>query len=191
MATAGIVRERDNLWGFGTREVVYAAIGAALYGVLNWVFNTLQLPGTTLISFRPPVALPMFMGVVFGPLVGFFAGFFGNVIGDLLSGYGFFWNWDVANGLMGLIPGLVVYAGVRDIETGRDWFIIEVFVVLASFLGIGFAALTDAFVLRNIDFAGAVATEWIPAGGTNAINGLILVPILLYAWRAYRARAGR
>ncbi|MBI4771833.1 MAG: ECF transporter S component, partial [Chloroflexi bacterium] len=99
--------EKNNLWKFGTREIVYSAIGAALYGVLNWVFNNLQLPGTTLVALRPPVAVPMFMGIVFGPLLGLFTGFFGNVIGDLLSGYGFYWAWDVGNGLLGLIPGLL------------------------------------------------------------------------------------
>ena len=98
--------DKSTMWKFGTREIVYSAIGAALYGVLNWVFNNLQLPGTTLVSFRPPVAIPFFMGFIFGPWVGLFTGFVGNVIGDLLSGYGFFWAWDVGNGLMGFIPGL-------------------------------------------------------------------------------------
>jgi energy-coupling factor transport system substrate-specific component len=187
----GSMGEKRGMWAFGTREVVYAAIGAALYGVLNWVFNSIQLPGTPLVSFRPPVAVPFFMGVVFGPWVGFFTGFVGNIIGDLLSGYGFFWNWDVANGLLGLIMGLVGYFGVREVTSGRDYGIVEVLVIIASFVGIGFAALTDAFVLRNIDFGGAISAELLPAGITDAINGLILTPILLYAWNAYRARSGR
>lgn len=184
--------EKKGLWAFGTREIVYSAIGAALYGVLNWVFNNLQLPGTTLVSFRPPVAIPMFMGVVFGPLVGFFSGFVGNVLGDLLSGYGFFWAWDVGNGLLGLIPGLLPYVGVMEVRAGRDYVWAAVAAVVASLVGIAFPALiADPFILRNIDFAGAVTTEWLPAGVTDAINGAILTPILLYAWNAYRGRSGR
>lgn len=31
-------------WEFGTREVVYGAIGAALYGVLSWVTNIFLFP---------------------------------------------------------------------------------------------------------------------------------------------------
>ncbi len=186
------MEEKRSVWAFGTREVVYAAIGAALYGVLNWVFNNLQLPGTTLVSLRPSVVIPFFMGVVFGPWVGLFTGFFGNVIGDLLSGYGFFWAWDVANGLMGLIPGLVAYFGVKQVTSGRDYVVVEIFVVIASFVGIAFAALlADPFILRNIDFMGGVTTEWLPASITNAINGLILTPILLAAWNAVRSRSGR
>lgn len=184
-------KRTQSMWQFGTREIVYSAIGAALYAVLSWVFNNIQLPGTTLLSFRPPVAIPMFMGVVFGPLVGLFSGLVGNVLGDLLSGYGFFWQWDVGNGLLGLIPGLVAYVGVTQVKSGRDYAMVVLFVIIGSFVGIGFAALTDAFILRQMDFGAALTTEWLPAGITDAINGAILVPILLYAWNAYRARSGR
>src|SRR5689334_13164567 len=30
------------LWVFGTRQVVYSAVGAALYGVLSWATNVIQ-----------------------------------------------------------------------------------------------------------------------------------------------------
>jgi len=184
--------DKNNLWKFGTREIVYSAIGAALYGVLNWVFNNLTLPGSTLVSIRPPVVIPMFMGIVFGPWVGLFSGFVGNVIGDLLSGYGFFWAWDLGNGLIGLIPGLLPYVGVTEIKMGRDYVYAIVACIIAAFVGIAFPALiADPFILRNIDFNGGLTTEFLPAGITDAINGAILTPILLYAWNAYRARSGR
>ncbi len=90
---------KQKLWQFGTREVVFAAIGAALYGVLSWVTNILAIPGSANVSVRPAVAIPMFFGVAFGPIVGFIAGFLGNIIGDLLSGYGFWFWWDLGNGI--------------------------------------------------------------------------------------------
>jgi energy-coupling factor transport system substrate-specific component len=184
--------DKSNMWKFGTREIVYSAIGAALYGVLNWVFNNLTLPGTTLVSFRPPVAIPMLMGILFGPWVGLFSGGVGNIIGDLLSGYGFFWAWDVGNALIGMIPGLLPYVGVTEIKTGRDYLYAVVACVVAALVGIAFPALlADPFILRNIDFNGGLTTEWLPAGVTDAVNGAILTPILLYAWNAYRARSGR
>jgi len=184
--------DKNNMWKFGTREIVYSAIGAALYGVLNWVFNNITLPGTTLVSFRPPVAIPMLMGILFGPWVGFFSGGVGNVIGDLLSGYGFFWAWDLGNAIMGLIPGLLPYVGVTEIKAGRDYLYAVVACVVAALVGIAFPALlADPFILRNIDFKGGLTTEWLPAGVTDAVNGGILTPILLYAWNAYRARSGR
>src|SRR5512136_919008 len=98
---------KKRLFQFGTREVVFAAIGAALYAVLSWATNILQIPGAGNVSVRPAVVIPMFFGVVFGPIVGFITGALGNIIGDLLSG-GQFWPWwDLGNGIMGLIPGLI------------------------------------------------------------------------------------
>ena len=75
-------------WKFGTREVVYSAIGAALYAILSLATNWIQLPSAGNVSFRPAVVIPMFFGVVFGPIVGFIAGFLGNIISDLIAGYG-------------------------------------------------------------------------------------------------------
>ena len=37
---------KKSLWAFGTREVVFAAIGAALYGGLSYLTNFLQIPGS-------------------------------------------------------------------------------------------------------------------------------------------------
>ena len=49
----------------------------------------------------------------------------------------------------------------------------------------------DVVILRNIDFNGGLTTEFLPAGISDAVNGGILTPILLYAWNAYRSRSGR
>lgn len=95
------------IWQVGTREVVYMALGAALYGVLSWIFNTIPVPSVSLVSLRPTIVIPIFFGFAFGPVVGFFTGFMGNILGDALTGWGVFPAWDVGNGLVGLIPGLV------------------------------------------------------------------------------------
>jgi len=102
---ATMTMERDDMWAISSRTVVYAAIGAALYGVLA-LFDFL-LPGTTNVSVRPAFAIVTFFGFAFGPVVGFFTGLVGNAITDQLHGYGFltYWNWSLANGAAGLIAG--------------------------------------------------------------------------------------
>lgn len=95
-----------EMFKIGTREVVMMALGAALYGVLAFVFNIVPVPSVSLVALRPVVVIPIFFGFAFGPVVGFFSGAFGNILGDALTGWGVFPIWDVANGLMGLIPGL-------------------------------------------------------------------------------------
>ena len=91
----------DGTWDVTTRVIVYAAIGAALYGVL--AFFSFVIPGTANVSVRPAFALVTFFGFAFGPIVGFFTGFVGNAIADQISGWGLLtsWNWSLANGFAG------------------------------------------------------------------------------------------
>jgi len=115
---------KRSLWEFGTRAVVMAAIGAALYGVLSYLTNVLQIPSAANVSIRPAVALVFFFGLAFGPVVGFITGFLGNTIADLLSGYGFWIWWGIGNGLMGLVAGLFAnmmtdYRSMRDLGLGE------------------------------------------------------------------------
>ena len=103
-----LVTAENDAWVVGTREVVYMAIGAALYGVFNWIFNTIPMPSVSQVALRPSVCIPVFFGYVFGPVVGFFTGAVGNILGDFLTGWGVFPAWDIGNGLMGMVPGLVL-----------------------------------------------------------------------------------
>ncbi len=101
---------RDNkMWEVGTREVVYMSIGAALYAIISYLFNgtVFFVPSLSQVSLRPAIAIPMFFGYAFGPVVGFFTGVVGNTFGDALTGFGFSPQWSVGNGLVGMIAGMV------------------------------------------------------------------------------------
>jgi energy-coupling factor transport system substrate-specific component len=178
-----------SLWQFGTREVVFAAIGAALYGVLGWATNILQIPSAGNVSVRPAVAIPMFFGVAFGPIVGFISGFLGNIISDLLSGYGFWFWWDLGNGLQALIPGLIVLAIVsyKDVKSIIK---AEVVVVIGVLVGMGIAAISEIWV-SGADMNTVIVGNFVPAIIPNLIWGLILVPILMVAYDAIASRLGR
>jgi hypothetical protein len=240
----------QELWKFGTREVVYAAIGAALYGVLSWATNWLQLPSVSNVALRPAIVIPIFFGVAFGPAVGFFSGFVGNVLGDALMAWGVFPIWDIGNGLIGLVAGfsvafanrkrsvdipmaivaavcvlatllifanpsvvdpfgdgtatmdvsglwwipllgIVLLVGVRYLAVGRETIAsAQVWGALGIVVGIGFAALADIW-WNGYSFTTAFLGEFLPAAGSNLINALILLPILLTAWMAAQARTGR
>ncbi len=180
---------KKSLWTFGTREVVFAAIGAALYGVLSWATNVLALPAAGNISLRPAVAIPMFFGVAFGPVVGFLAGFVGNVLGDFLSGYGFWWAWDLGNGIMGMIPGLV--AGMMtDYKSWKNIWKAEIMVIIGAVVGMLVPSLLE-IPLSGIDMKTAIGGYWAPAAISDTINGLIIVPILMVAYDAIAKRSGR
>jgi len=101
---------RDSkIWEVGTREVVYMSIGAALYAILSWLFNgtVFVVPSVSQVALRPAIAIPMFFGYAFGPVVGFFTGAVGNMFGDALTGFGLSPQWSIGNGLVGMIAGMV------------------------------------------------------------------------------------
>jgi uncharacterized membrane protein len=103
-----LATRQNKAWEVGTREVVWMAIGAALYAVFSWLFNgtVFIVPSLSQVSLRPAIAIPMFFGYAFGPWVGFFSGAVGNMFGDALTGFGLSPQWSIANGLVGLIAGL-------------------------------------------------------------------------------------
>lgn len=103
-----LTTEKNEAWQIGTREVVYMGIGAALYGVLNYIFNSIPMPSISQVSLRPSICIPVFFGYVFGPVVGFFTGAVGNILGDFLTGWGVYPAWDMGNGLIGFVAGLVM-----------------------------------------------------------------------------------
>lgn len=103
-----LATRQNKAWEIGTREVVWMSIGAALYAVFSWIFNgtVFVVPSLSQVSLRPAIAIPMFFGYAFGPVVGFFSGAVGNMFGDALTGFGLSPQWSIANGLVGMIAGL-------------------------------------------------------------------------------------
>ncbi len=100
--------KENKAWEVGTREVVWMAIGAALYAVFSWLFNgtVFVVPSLSQVALRPAIAIPMFFGYAFGPVVGFFTGAVGNMFGDALTGFGLSPQWSIGNGLVGFVAGL-------------------------------------------------------------------------------------
>ena len=176
---------KDALWKFTNREIVNSAAGALLYAVLYWVFKAfpMPLPFNQEIFIRPGVLVPLFMGLMFGPLVGGVTGVVGHIVGDLLAAAGFNLWWALGSGLMGFIPGLSLYF-IREYETLRDYALAELFVLLGVWGG---SAVGEALILRQNDFAAGMS-KFVSEGLTGSINGLLLMPVLILIWKAYRAR---
>jgi energy-coupling factor transport system substrate-specific component len=181
--------ENKGLWSFGTRQVVYGAIGAALYGAFSLLTNLIPLPAAGNIAFRPAVAVLIFFGIAYGPWVGLLAGFIGNTLGDMLAGWGFYWHWSLGNGLMGMIPGLAMlmikdYRDKIDIAKAVGWGAAGIAV------GMLFASLTEMLV-TGIDLSTALVGYFTPAFLGNLVVTIILLPILMIAFAAVNARRGR
>ncbi len=178
-----------KLWEFKTRQVVYGAIGAALYGVLSWLTNAFPLPAAGNITFRPAVAVLIFFGVAFGPWVGLIAGLVGNILGDAISGFGFWWHWSLGNGIMGLIAGLALPL-VQDYRKPKDIGVAVGFGIVGILVGMLFASVMEKLT-GGIDWATAIVGYWVPASVGNTIVTVILLPILMVAYHAVVSRRGR
>jgi len=165
----------------GLRTLILIITAALVYGFLNAHSNQMLLPSAPFIALRPQVALPFFLGFVFGPWVGFLTGFLGNMIGDVSCGYGcwHFWNWHIANGVYGLIPGFAHYLGLKEIRTLRSFVMMEAIVVTTNVIAIGVAVLADLFWLRTMQFPESLNSWILPALITNIVLSFVLVPLLL------------
>lgn len=179
----------NSIWEFGTRQVVYGAIGAALYGVFSWATNIFPLPAAGNVTFRPAVAVLIFFAAAYGPWVGLLAGFIGNTLGDMLSGWGFYWNWSLGNGLMGMVAGLVM-AAIKDFKARPDIVKAVTYGLGGIVVGMLFASLTEMFV-GGIDFNTALVGYFVPAFIGNTVVTVILLPILMIAFAGVAARRGR
>ena len=176
-----------SMWGVDSRVIVYAAIGAALYGVLS-IFSVV-IPGSNNVSIRPAFAIIPFFGYAFGPVVGLFTGLVGNAIADQISGYGLLtaWNWSIANGLVGLIAG-VLAAGSMAKMGGK---IVGPAIVAAIATAVGLLFVFSDIVVFGNDFNTALTGSYLWALVPDLIASVILVPVLVLAWEPLKESMGR
>ena len=189
MSTTYMEPDRSNaIWEVTTRVIVYAAIGAALYGIAG--LFSFPIPGTANVTIRPAFAIVTFFGFAFGPIAGFFTGFVGNAIVDQLSFGGLlqYWNWSLANGLAGLFAGLFGVWLARSIP--NRLVLAAVAAGLAVIVGFLFV-FTDIWLGTADDFGVAFTANYLPVVISNLIAGVILTPILVAAWDPIKESMGR
>jgi hypothetical protein len=124
--------KENKAWEVGTREVVWMAIGAALYAVFSWLFNgtVFVVPSLSQVSLRPAIAIPMFFGFAFG----LFSGAVGNMFGDALTGFGLSPQWSIGNGLVGFISGMWMLFANKKKSMDMVFYISAALAVLTALL---------------------------------------------------------
>ena len=179
-----LATRESKIWDVGTREVVYMAIGAALYAVFSYLFNgtVFVVPSVSQVSLRPAIAIPMFFGYAFGPAVGFFTGAVGNMFGDALTGFGLSPQWSVGNGLVGMIAGMAIL--FKDKKRSLN----TVFIISALVAAIGTVIFLLNKTIPNMLFYdvdnnifGDPQISWF--AGLSAIIGLVLVVLVRFLFR--------
>ncbi|MCE1252963.1 MAG: ECF transporter S component [Anaerolineae bacterium] len=171
----------SHIWEVGTRQVVYMAIGAALYAILSYLFNgtVFVVPSVSQVSLRPAIVIPMFFGYAFGPAVGLFTGAVGNMFGDALTGFGLSPQWSVGNGLVGMISGMAwLFA---DKKKSLNWVLIisAALVAIATVLYLLFPATANGtyFDPETGNFG---ETQLSLLAGLSVVIGFVLVLLVRF-----------
>jgi uncharacterized membrane protein len=173
----------SGIWEVGTREVVYMAIGAALYAIFSYLFNgsVFVVPSVSQVALRPAIALPMFFGYTFGPVVGLFTGAVGNMFGDALTGFGLSPQWSVGNGLIGMIAGMVFL--FKDKKRSMDTVLIISAVLAAIATILFFVARSTPNMMYFNPPANIFGDQTITlAAGLSIVIGFVLVLIVRFGF---------
>jgi uncharacterized membrane protein len=185
IAFAVYLATRDNKgWEIGTRQVVWMAIGAALYAVFSWLFNgsVFVVPSLSQVALRPAIAIPMFFGYAFGPVVGFFTGAVGNMFGDALTGFGLSPQWSIANGLIGFIAGLPILFADKKKSLNTVLIVGGVLAVLAALLYFINPTINNLNYYNPSNDTFGETQITLLAGGGAILIGLLLVLIVRFAF---------
>ncbi len=170
-------------WEVGTRQVVWMAIGAALYAIFSFLFNgtVFVVPSISQVALRPAIAIPMFFGYAFGPVVGFFTGAVGNMFGDALTGFGLFPQWSVGNGLIGFVAGLPLLFADRKKSMDTALWVSGALAVLAAAVWFFNRSVPNMlfFDPGNNVFGDATITVFAAA---SILVGFVLVLIVRFAF---------
>src|SRR6266568_4804866 len=170
------------------RRLIYIVGGSVLYAAINLMTEHLSFAGVQVV--RPGIVVPLLCGVLFGPVVGFLVGFLGSTGSDLPT-FGFYWNWSLGDGLVGLVAGSTPFLITRIRARFRSqWPTIGAALVtgtIAIVLGAGLAAMSDIFI-ANLTPDTAISAEWIPLASWNLAWGLPLLVIVLSIWALARRR---
>ena len=88
-------------------------------------------------------------------------------LGDAISGWGFFWNWSVGNGLMGLVAGLVA-SQISNYRAQGDIIKAVIYGIVGAAVGMLFSSLTEMLTsgidintaLVGISFLPSLGMQW-------------------------------
>jgi hypothetical protein len=176
---------KSPIWRFTPRQLVFAAIGVIIYGVLIYIATTssvFAISAASQVALRPAIVVPILAGFLFGPAVGFLTGLGGNVVGDLLPGFGVSPQWDMGNGLIGLIAGLAFLVPPERRLRASLYALgaAAIIAVIASIMFIGNQTTPNQFIFSDTPTAVSAILGMTPIFGAALIVGAYLFLAIIY-----------
>ena len=158
---------------WSTATIVSVAIGAALFGVLM-VFVSFPVFTNTYAS--AAMIVPVIVGGLFGPLPACITMLVGNMVADLIGGWGFWFDWSVGNGVLGLFVGALPLYGAR-ISDGV--FKVKHMIIYAVTCLVGnvvaFGVVTP--IMTTLFYQADLEITWVQSFFSGVANSIVLVVI--------------
>jgi energy-coupling factor transport system substrate-specific component len=176
---AGDVQKNPRIGSF-RRQITAMIIGMVLYGTAYTFIGTMaghnnDLAGYALFSLT--VVIPIFFGVVFGPLVGLVTGGGGYLMGHYLSNNPGYWNNGLGIALTGLIAGLAMLMTGGNYRTFKAFATAELFIIFGIIVGEGIVDCGSIWVTKAD--VGSAVVDFLIFSLLELAFSLILLPILL------------
>ena len=174
---------------WNTVTIVSVAVGAALFGVLM-VFGSIPIFTNTFLT--SAMIIPVVVGGLFGPLPAFVTLLIGNFIADLIGGWGFWFDWSVGNGVLGLFVGTLPLYGARideGIFTVKHAIIFAVACIIGN--AVAFGLITP--IMTSLFYAADLEITFIQAFAGGISNTIVLIvvgiPLLFLLANRFKKRS--
>jgi len=173
---------------FTIKQIVATAIGIGLFFLLAYFLSIPVFANTNLTL---QYAILGFFAAIFGPICGLIIGFVGHMLTDVAFGWGVWWSWVIASGIVGLLSGFIVKSkSVEEGEFGKKGavrFIIGSLIVHAVSWGV-IAPVLD--ILIYAEPSNKVFVQGIIAGAGNFVFTAIVGTLLLLGYAKTRTKTG-
>ena len=176
------------LGDWSTKTIVAIAIGAALYGVLM-VWGSIPVFTNTYLT--SAMIVPVVVGALFGPVPAMVTLLVGNCLADLIGGWGFWFDWSVGNGFLGLFVGLLPLYGA-DIKNGIFKVKHAVIYTICCLVGnaLAFGVITP--VMTSLFYSADLEITFLQSFASGISNTAVLVivglPILFILSKRFASR---
>ncbi len=175
-----------------SRQIIAMVIGAALYGSVYTFIVALFLQHKDVASdtlYGLSVAIPLFFGVIFGPLAGLVTALGGFLLGHAASGAAPTWNNAVGLALTGLLAGLAAFRTRRRSNKLAAFGTALACAVPAILIGEGFADCSSIYV-QGLSVSSA-SINFLIFSLVELASGLVLLPIALAIYYGVTRRKAR
>ena len=174
---------------WSTAAIVSVGVGAALFGVL---MNYAAFPVFTNTYVSLCMIIPVFIGALYGPVPAFVTMLVGNIVADTLGGWGYWFDWSVGNGVLGLFIGALPLYGARITEgifKTKHMIIYTVCCIVGNVVAFGIVTP----IMTSLFYAADLEITLIQAAASAIANSIVLViigiPVLILLTNRFKTRS--